>query len=122
MKNEVVRKNLSAELERLSMTTEEICETLQITKKTLDGYLAGNSIPTRILVTLRFLTGKPVQFLLDLPDYDQLSETQIDIERQDLKPEEIALVAAWRVADERARESVAHALRFTNFSYTSKEN
>lgn len=70
MKNEIVRKTLAAELDQLSMTKAEICEALQISPKTLDGCLAGRSIPSKTLIALRDLTGKTVQFLLDLPTYD----------------------------------------------------
>lgn len=70
MKNEIVRKTLAAELDQLSMTKAEIGEALKISPRTLDGYLAGRSIPSKTLVALRDLTGKTVQFLLDLPTYD----------------------------------------------------
>ena len=69
-KDKIERKNLFAELQQLPMSKTAICEALKISPRTLDGYLAGRSIPSKTLVALRNLTGKTVQFLLDLPTYD----------------------------------------------------
>ncbi len=64
----MVRNNIEAERGRLGLTKSALCTKLGITTKTYNGYLAGQSIPSRVLEALRNLTGKSVDYLLGLTD------------------------------------------------------
>ena len=64
----MVRNNIEAERGRLGLSKIALCAKLGITTKTYNGYLAGHSIPSRILEELRALTGKTVDYLLGLAD------------------------------------------------------
>lgn len=62
------RSNIEAERARLGLSKNDLCQRLDITTKTYNGYLAGKSIPSRILEQLREMTGKTVDYLLGLSD------------------------------------------------------
>ena len=62
--------NINIELERvrLQKTKEEFSEMLGITSKTYLGYIRGVSIPSKILVKLREITGKSIDYLLGMEE------------------------------------------------------
>lgn len=62
-----MRVNIEAERGRLQMSKTQICRFLDITSKTYNGYIRGNSIPSTVLEKLKELTGKSVDYLLDQP-------------------------------------------------------
>lgn len=50
---------------RMHMTKRAICEALGITDKTYRSYISGATpVPSDVLITLRSLTGKTVDWLL----------------------------------------------------------
>ena len=61
-----VRKNIEAERARLGMSKSEMCNALDITLKTYLSYIRGGAIPSTVLVKLRKLTGKTIDYLLDM--------------------------------------------------------
>ena len=58
------RVNIEAERGRLQMTKAAMCKELGITQKTYNGYIRGAVIPSSVLIQLRVLTGKPIDYLL----------------------------------------------------------
>ncbi|MCD8050067.1 MAG: helix-turn-helix domain-containing protein [Clostridiales bacterium] len=60
------RQNIEAERARLGMTKSEMCKELDITMKTYLSYIRGAAIPSTVLVKLRKLTGKTIDYLLDM--------------------------------------------------------
>ncbi len=62
----MVRVNIEAERGRLQMTKTDMCNFLGITLKTYNSYIRGAMIPSTILVQLRNVTGKPIDYLLGL--------------------------------------------------------
>lgn len=58
--------NIEAERGRLQMTKETMCKELGITQKTYNSYIRGANIPSSVLVHLRELTGKTIDYLLGL--------------------------------------------------------
>ncbi len=58
------RVNIEAERGRLQMTKADMCKELGVTQKTYNGYIRGASIPSTVLVHLRTLTGKTIDYLL----------------------------------------------------------
>lgn len=64
----MIRSNIEAERGRLGLSKVAICKELGITTKTYNGYLAGQSIPSRILEELRVMTGKTIDYLLGLTE------------------------------------------------------
>ena len=62
------RMNIEAERARLALTKEQLCGKLGITYKTYQSYLGGNAIPSTVLVKLRALTGKSIEYLLNLEE------------------------------------------------------
>lgn len=61
-----MRDNIEAERYRLRMTKTAMCNALGVTLKTYNAYIAGASIPSGKLETLRELTGRSVDYLLGL--------------------------------------------------------
>ena len=62
------RINLEAERGRLMLSKSEICRELGITTKTWNSYINGQNIPSKVLVKLREMTGKSVDYLLGMID------------------------------------------------------
>lgn len=62
------RVNLEAERGRLMLSKAEICKEIGITPKTWNGYINGQNIPSWVLVKLREMTGKSVDYLLGMVD------------------------------------------------------
>lgn len=60
------RANIEAERGRLQMTKQQMCSALGVTTKTYLGYVRGKSIPSSVLEKLHELTGKSVDYLLDV--------------------------------------------------------
>ena len=60
------RMNIEAERARLGLTKTEICAELGITDKTYRSYIDGGPIPSPILEKLRDMTGKTMEYLLNL--------------------------------------------------------
>lgn len=64
----MARVNIEAERARMQMTQAEICRILGITDKTYRDYIRGKSMPSDILEKLRDLTGKPIEYLLEVKE------------------------------------------------------
>lgn len=62
------RVNIEAERARLQLTKEQICAQLGITYKTYQTYLGGGPIPSTVLEKLRAMTGKSIDYLLNLEE------------------------------------------------------
>lgn len=62
------RVNLEAERGRLMLSKAEICKEIGVTTKTWNGYVNGQNIPSWVLVKLREMTGKSVDYLLGMVD------------------------------------------------------
>lgn len=69
------RVNIEAERGRLQMTKTGMCERLGVTLKTYNSYIRGGMIPSDVLEELRYVTGKPIDYLLGLTD-DQKAANQ----------------------------------------------
>lgn len=61
-----MRTNIEAERGRLMMSKQNMCDALGVTPKTYQSYISGGNIPSSILVRLRDLTGKSIDYLLGL--------------------------------------------------------
>jgi len=59
-------KNIEAERGRLGLSKEGISKKLGITSKTYNGYIAGNPIPSNILVSMADMFECRVDYLLGL--------------------------------------------------------
>lgn len=64
----MAKVNIEAERARMQLTKEQFAEVLGITTKTYLGYIRGASIPSKILIKLRDMTGKSIDYLLGLED------------------------------------------------------
>lgn len=63
----MTRVNIEAERARLQMTKEQMCAALGITAKTYNAYIGGDhAIPSTVLEKLRAMTGKSIDYLLNL--------------------------------------------------------
>lgn len=62
------RTNIEAERGRLMITKEELCKKVGITTATYLRYIRGGNIPSDILIKLRELTGKSIDYLLALEE------------------------------------------------------
>ena len=60
------RVNIEAERGRLQMTKTDMCNKLDITLKTYNGYIKGAVIPSNVLEQLRNMTGRSIDYLLGL--------------------------------------------------------
>lgn len=60
------RVNIEAERGRLQMTKTDMCNALDITLKTYNGYIKGAVIPSNVLEQLRQMTGRSIDYLLGL--------------------------------------------------------
>lgn len=60
------RVNIEAERGRLQLTKSGMSQALGVTLKTYNGYLNGKDIPSRVLIQLRTMTGKTIDYLLGL--------------------------------------------------------
>ncbi len=60
------RMNIEAERARLGMDKTQLCAELGITYKTYQTYINGGPIPSTVLEKLHHLTGKSVDYLLNL--------------------------------------------------------
>lgn len=60
------RVNIEAERGRLQMTKTDMCNALDITLKTYNGYIKGSVIPSDVLEHLRQITGRSIDYLLGL--------------------------------------------------------
>lgn len=60
------RVNIEAERARLQMTQEQISDALGVSPNTYRNYLRGGPIPSTVLEKLHHLTGKSVDYLLNL--------------------------------------------------------
>lgn len=69
-----MRVNIEAERGRLQLTKTEICNRLDITGKTYNGYIQGKAIPSTVLEKLKELTGKSVDYLLGMPGVKEEEE------------------------------------------------
>lgn len=63
-----MRKNIEAERGRMGLSKEALSKKLQITPKTYNGYVGGNSIPSDVLVAMADLFDCRVDYLLGLTD------------------------------------------------------
>lgn len=61
-----MRVNIEAERGRMQLTKGQFAKRLGITTRTYNSYIAGNPIPSDVLVLLRVMTGKTVDYLLGL--------------------------------------------------------
>lgn len=66
-----MRDNIEAERWRLRMTKVDMCRELGITLKTYNGYIRGSAIPSSVLVKLRAMTGKSIDYLLGISSTEQ---------------------------------------------------
>lgn len=62
------RMNIEAERARLGLSKAELQRELGITDKTYRSYISGSPVPSTILEKLRDLTGKSIEYLLNLTD------------------------------------------------------
>lgn len=62
------RNNIEAERGRLGLTKSAMCDALGVTTRTYNNYIAGGSIPSRVLEILRKMTGRSLDYLLGLTD------------------------------------------------------
>ena len=62
------RMNIEAERARLGLTKTEFQAALGITDKTYRTYINGGPIPSTILEKLREITGKSLEYLLNLEE------------------------------------------------------
>lgn len=62
----MARVNIEAERARMQMTRAELCKVLGITDTTYRSYIRGHTMPSDILEKLRDLTGKPIEYLLEV--------------------------------------------------------
>lgn len=62
------RVNIESERYRLRMTKMDMCRELGITLKTYNSYIRGSMIPSYILESLKTLTGRSIDYLLDMDD------------------------------------------------------
>lgn len=62
------RMNIEAERARLGLTKTEFQAALGITYKTYRTYINGGPIPSTILEKLREITGKSLEYLLNLEE------------------------------------------------------
>jgi len=63
------RTNIEAERGRLMMSKQEFCEALGIkSATTYRAYIAGGNIPSDVLIRMRELTGKSIDYLLALTE------------------------------------------------------
>ena len=60
------RMNIEAERARMGMDKSQLCAELGITYKTYQGYINGGPIPSTVLEKLRAMTGKSIDYLLNL--------------------------------------------------------
>lgn len=60
------RMNIEAERARLGLTKAQFESALGITDKTYRAYINGAAIPSTILEKLRDMTGKSLEYLLNL--------------------------------------------------------
>lgn len=61
-----MRTNIEAERGRLMMNKQDMCAALGVTLKTYASYINGGNIPSSILIRLKQLTGKSIDYLLGL--------------------------------------------------------
>lgn len=61
-----MRTNIEAERGRLMMNKQDMCAALGVTLKTYSSYINGGNIPSSILIRLKQLTGKSIDYLLGL--------------------------------------------------------
>lgn len=64
------RTNIETERWRLQMTKTDMCNALNVTLKTYNGYIRGAMIPSDVLVKLKAMTGKSIDYLLGLDSRD----------------------------------------------------
>lgn len=62
----VPRRNIEAERARMLMTKGQMCEALGVTLATYNSYIRGAAIPSTVLEKLRNMTGKSIDYLLDI--------------------------------------------------------
>jgi len=65
----VFRANIEAERGRLGMSKLQISEVLGVTPKTYNAYISGGPIPSDVLLKLRELSGRTIDYLLDVESY-----------------------------------------------------
>ena len=62
------RVNIEAERARLQLTQEELSKRLGVSPNTYRNYVIGGPIPSTIQEKLRAMTGKTIEYLLNLEE------------------------------------------------------